>query len=63
DRVPSHKPVAVVCGGGTRSSIAASLLQGEGFDPMHVSGGMDAWNSSGYPLANESVSAGADAAR
>lgn len=63
DRVPSHKPVAVVCGGGTRSSIAASLLQGEGFDPMNVSGGMDAWNSSSYPLANESVSAGADAAR
>lgn len=63
DRVPSHKPVAVVCGGGTRSSIAASLLQGEGFDPMNVSGGMDAWNFSGYPLAHEQSAASAAAAR
>ncbi len=63
DRVPSHKPVAVVCGGGTRSSIAASLLQGEGFDPMNVSGGMGAWNSSGYPLAREGAGAGAGANR
>lgn len=55
DQVPSHKPVAVICGGGTRSSIAASLLQSEGFDPLNVSGGMDAWNSSGYPLAGESA--------
>lgn len=61
DLVPSHKPVAVVCGGGTRSSIAASLLQGEGFDPMNVSGGMGAWNSSGYPLAHDSQSIGAEA--
>ncbi len=50
DMVPSNKPVAVVCGGGTRSSIAAGILQREGFEPINISGGMGAWNSCNYPL-------------
>lgn len=50
DRVPSHKPVAIICGSGKRSSIAGSLLQAEGFDPMNISGGMSAWKALGYPL-------------
>ncbi len=50
DQVPSNKPVAVICGSGKRSSIAGSILQAEGFDPMNISGGMSAWKASGYPL-------------
>ncbi|MBF6614499.1 MAG: MBL fold metallo-hydrolase [Chloroflexi bacterium] len=50
DEVPSHKPVVTICGGGVRSSIAASILQAEGFEPTNILGGMGAWNASGYPL-------------
>ncbi len=48
DDVPSNKPVAAVCGGGNRSSIAASILKREGFEPVNVVGGMDAWKGAGY---------------
>lgn len=53
DRVPSNKPVAVICGSGKRSSIAGSLLRAEGFDAMNISGGMSAWEASGSPLERE----------
>lgn len=48
DMLPSHKPVATICRGGIRSSIAASILQVEGFEPVNVSGGMDEWDRAGY---------------
>jgi hydroxyacylglutathione hydrolase len=48
DMLPSNKPVATICGGGTRSSIAASILQAEGFEPINVPDGMEAWNSANY---------------
>lgn len=51
DDIPSHKPVAALCAGGTRSSIAASLLQAQGFEPVNVLGGMAAWKAAGYPVA------------
>jgi len=44
DQLPSNKPIAAICGGGTRSSIATSILKAEGFEPVNVSGGMGAWN-------------------
>lgn len=50
DELPSHKPVATICASGTRSSIATSILQAEGFEPLNVPGGMDAWRAGGYPL-------------
>jgi hydroxyacylglutathione hydrolase len=50
DDLPSNKPVATICGGGTRSSIAASILQAQGFEPVNVVGGMDAWKSAGYAV-------------
>jgi glyoxylase-like metal-dependent hydrolase (beta-lactamase superfamily II)/rhodanese-related sulfurtransferase len=43
DQLPSNKPIATICGGGTRSSIAASILKAEGFEPLNVAGGMGAW--------------------
>jgi hydroxyacylglutathione hydrolase len=47
DELPSNRPIATICGGGTRSSIAASILQREGFKVLNVAGGMDAWRVAG----------------
>lgn len=48
--VPQAKPLAVVCGSGYRSSVAASLLARAGRAPvMNVIGGMSAWSNAGYP--------------
>jgi hydroxyacylglutathione hydrolase len=50
DDLPGNKPIATICGGGTRSSIAASILQREGFDVINVVDGMDAWRAAGHPV-------------
>ncbi len=50
DDLPSNKPVAAICGGGNRSSIATSILQREGFDPVNIVGGMDAWKGAGFEI-------------
>jgi hydroxyacylglutathione hydrolase len=50
DYLSRDKPVAVVCSVGQRASTAAGILKKEGFkDVYNVMGGMDAWNSLGYP--------------
>jgi hydroxyacylglutathione hydrolase len=42
--------VAVICGGGYRSTVAASVLQRGGRDDvLNVTGGMNAWNEAGLP--------------
>ena len=49
--MPKDAPLLVHCAGGYRSSIAASLLQREGFtNVMELAGGLAAWESSGNPL-------------
>jgi hydroxyacylglutathione hydrolase len=41
--------IAIICGSGYRSTVAASLLQARGFTNLvNVRGGMDAWESAGY---------------
>ena len=51
--VPSG-PVAVVCGSGYRSAIAASVLLREGReDVAQVPGGMDAYRATGLPITDE----------
>ena len=51
--VPRDKPLAVICGSGYRSSVAASLLARSGDIPViTVIGGMSAWNSAGYPATS-----------
>lgn len=46
-----ERPVAVICGSGVRSSLAASLLQRAGFsDVRNVTGGMSAWIAAGLPV-------------
>ncbi|HET7453836.1 MAG TPA: rhodanese-like domain-containing protein, partial [Thermoanaerobaculia bacterium] len=48
--LPSDKPVAIICAGGYRSSIAASLFERAGRrDVVNVVGGMAAWNAAGLP--------------
>jgi hydroxyacylglutathione hydrolase len=50
NRVPGG-PVAVICAGGYRSSIAASLLLRSGRrDVVNVVGGMAAWTAAGLPV-------------
>lgn len=48
--IPRSTKVVMVCGLGYRSSIAASLFQKHGYQVRHLSGGIGAWNSSGYPI-------------
>lgn len=49
--VPGAKPLAVTCGSGYRSSVAASLLARSGHPGVaNVPGGMTAWKHAGYPL-------------
>lgn len=48
--VPRTRPVALICGGGYRSSLAASLLQRAGYVPvLNVHEGMDAWQAAALP--------------
>jgi rhodanese-related sulfurtransferase len=48
---PRDEEVIVTCGVGYRGNIAASFLQGEGFQHVHsLAGGMKAWMNAGYPV-------------
>ncbi len=50
--VPSTRPIAVMCGGGMRSTIAASVLERAGIDDvLNVTGGMGAWRKAGLPTS------------
>lgn len=45
------KPVATYCATGYRASLAASLLQAEGFEEVHsIPGSWKAWTSAGFPV-------------
>jgi hydroxyacylglutathione hydrolase len=49
--LPRETPIAVHCQGGTRSAIAASLLQAHGFTNVaNVAGGFRAWEAAGLPV-------------
>lgn len=44
DEIDRHRPLAVICAGGYRSSIACSLLARAGFtNVMNVQGGTEEW--------------------
>ena len=50
-QIPRDTPIAVYCQGGTRSAIAASLLQAQGFTKItNVHGGITAWRGAGLPV-------------
>jgi hydroxyacylglutathione hydrolase len=51
EQLDPTRPVAVHCAGGTRSSIAASLLAAHGFrNVSNVTGGFGAWSKAGLPV-------------
>src|SRR5262249_14119434 len=53
--IPRDTPIAVYCQGGTRSAIAASLLQAKGFTKIaNVTGGIGAWMGAVLPVDQES---------
>lgn len=53
--VPDDGPLAVICGSGYRSTLAASLLQRAGRGRvLNVPGGMGAWHSRDYPVVRPS---------
>lgn len=52
--VPKDRPLAVVCGSGYRSSVAASLLARSGFrNVANVLGGMSAWKRAELPATGK----------
>lgn len=55
DDVPENgRPLAVVCGGGYRSTVAASVLERAGRGRIwNVTGGMGAWKRADLPMATE----------
>lgn len=55
DRVPNgDKPVAVICGSGYRSTVAASVLRRAGLrEVINVTGGITAWRHAGLPLVQD----------
>ncbi|MGI8633231.1 MAG: MBL fold metallo-hydrolase [Solirubrobacterales bacterium] len=51
DEVPRDRRVATICAGGKRSALAASVLQRNGFDVLHVAGGgVSDWAEQGHPV-------------
>jgi hydroxyacylglutathione hydrolase len=54
DRQEAGPPLAVVCGSGYRSTVAASVLARAGFENLiNVAGGMTAWERAGLPTVRE----------
>lgn len=50
-QLPSHQSIALLCRSGQRASIAASLLEKNGFSSVvNVRGGMQAWKQAGFPI-------------
>ncbi len=51
--LPAGRPLLVVCAGGYRSSIAASLLQRHGFTAVsEIAGGIAAWEAAQLPIVS-----------
>jgi len=53
--VPREGPIVLICGTGYRSGIAASLMEGQGFDRRQLTdlrGGMAAWAGTGLPVVS-----------
>lgn len=49
--LPRDRPILAICASGYRSSVAASLLRGAGFENVTwVSGGVPAWRAAGFPV-------------
>jgi hydroxyacylglutathione hydrolase len=50
--LPKDQPLALICAGGFRSSIATSILERQGFTKVtNVVGGMAAWRGANLEVA------------
>jgi hydroxyacylglutathione hydrolase len=55
---PDEGPVAVICAGGYRSTVAASVLERAGFvNVNNIVGGMMGWQRAGLPMIRENTMA------
>jgi hydroxyacylglutathione hydrolase len=54
DEVPRNHPLAVICQGGQRAEIAASMIAATGREVMAVVGGVPDWIERGLPCTTES---------
>ena len=58
DELPRDRALATICKGGKRSGLAASVLQREGFETIHVArGGVGTWRDEGRPVETAEVPA------
>lgn len=48
--LPKDRTIVTVCRSGRRSDTAAKQLREAGFTVLNLSGGMQAWSSSGLPV-------------
>lgn len=48
--LPKDKIIAVYCGTGKRSGMAATKLIEEGFKILNLDGGLNAWKAAGLPV-------------
>jgi rhodanese-related sulfurtransferase len=48
--LPKDRPLLIHCAGGYRSSIAASLLQQQGYEVSEMAGGIAAWETAKLPI-------------
>ena len=59
DELPRDRALATICKGGKRSGLAASVLQREGFETIHVArGGVGTWKTEGRPVETRSACVG-----
>jgi hydroxyacylglutathione hydrolase len=51
EKIPKGRALLVYCAGGYRSSIAAALLQGRGFESVgEIAGGISGWETANLPV-------------
>ena len=58
DEINADAKLFVVCQAGGRSQRVAQYLAGNGYSPVNVSGGMQAWASAGRPVVTDDGATG-----
>jgi rhodanese-related sulfurtransferase len=56
--LPTDRPIVTVCQSGRRSAMAAKLLTRHGYQATNLTGGMNAWASTGLPVVTNGGKAG-----
>lgn len=52
DLLPTDQRIVVYCGSGHRSALGMTALQLLGYEAQSMTGGINAWNTAGYPLVD-----------